>query len=509
MLTVLGRIIPLAVLRQCLALVAACAVQSVALADPPPPGNDECGVNSALYTIAPPTALNTAVNVVGTLESAAREVGTSHTCPSFQNGVDVFYYVVPTFSGAYRLDTCTNTGIDTVLSVHSGACPVTISNQLPDGCNDDACSDQSRVVVWMNAGTMYTIRVGAYRDTTDLGEFQLFLTALPSPANDDCSPGNPVVKVDVPFVGTTIGATTTIALPAASCGQFTGSGGGNDVFLRLQTPPLGTVPASAMYTLSLCGSSFDTVLSVHSTCPPSTSNLLACNDDASPACSGNIRASRLSVQLDAGKIFVVRVGGYRPSAAPSVPFTGTYTLNVTVQLPLGACCNSGICTQTTAPGCGSGSFSVATTCASSTCDVLGACCSPSGGCSVLTALDCQTLGNVYLGDLSTCDPGVCPQPEGACCRGATCSQKTAAACTGPNTRWTGPQDSCNSSSSFTHPCCFADFDQGGTIEVSDIFSFLAAWFAGDFSASVQDNGAGPPLVPSIFTFLSAWFAGCP
>ncbi len=41
------------------------------------------------------------------------------------------------------------------------------------------------------------------------------------------------------------------------------------------------------------------------------------------------------------------------------------------------------------------------------------------------------------------------------------------------------------------PACAADFDGNGVREVSDIFAFLAAWFAGDPAA-----------------FRSAWFAAC-
>ncbi|MBX3406960.1 MAG: hypothetical protein KF869_09365 [Phycisphaeraceae bacterium] len=55
------------------------------------------------------------------------------------------------------------------------------------------------------------------------------------------------------------------------------------------------------------------------------------------------------------------------------------------------------------------------------------------------------------------------------------------------------------------PVCPADFDNSGTVEVADIFAFLAAWFAGDPAAF---NFGGTPGVPAIFAFLAAWFAGC-
>lgn len=56
--------------------------------------------------------------------------------------------------------------------------------------------------------------------------------------------------------------------------------------------------------------------------------------------------------------------------------------------------------------------------------------------------------------------------------------------------------------------CDADFNGDGAATVSDIFEFLAAWFAGSVYADF-DNSGGPPAVSDIFAYLSAWFAGCP
>jgi hypothetical protein len=54
--------------------------------------------------------------------------------------------------------------------------------------------------------------------------------------------------------------------------------------------------------------------------------------------------------------------------------------------------------------------------------------------------------------------------------------------------------------------CPADFDGSGTADVSDIFSFLNSWFAGNSSADFDNNGA--LQVQDIFAFLGAWFEGC-
>ncbi|MBY0261169.1 MAG: HDOD domain-containing protein, partial [Phycisphaerales bacterium] len=54
--------------------------------------------------------------------------------------------------------------------------------------------------------------------------------------------------------------------------------------------------------------------------------------------------------------------------------------------------------------------------------------------------------------------------------------------------------------------CTADFDCSGIRDVSDIFSFLSAWFAGDPRSDI--NGVNGRDVADIFAFLSAWFGGC-
>lgn len=55
--------------------------------------------------------------------------------------------------------------------------------------------------------------------------------------------------------------------------------------------------------------------------------------------------------------------------------------------------------------------------------------------------------------------------------------------------------------------CPQDFNGDGALTVSDIFDFLAAWFASDPRANF--DGIGGTTVADIFAFLSAWFAGCP
>ncbi len=57
------------------------------------------------------------------------------------------------------------------------------------------------------------------------------------------------------------------------------------------------------------------------------------------------------------------------------------------------------------------------------------------------------------------------------------------------------------------PPCRADFDGQSGLSVSDIFSYIGAWFNQDPRADF--NGTGGINPQDIFDFLAAWFAGCP
>src|SRR5262249_52765434 len=158
----------------------------------------------------------------------------------------------------------------------------------------------------LSAGQMYILRVGAYSNTTGTGAYQVLATYSAPVTNDECGPTNPVLSLDTPATGTTIGATTSLAVsPYTLCGPFAGSGGGIDVFYRF-------IPASSgAYTISTCGSGFDTVISLHSDCPVSADNIVACNDDA-PAgtCASGSLTSQVSVTLVGGHTYYVRIAGY-------------------------------------------------------------------------------------------------------------------------------------------------------------------------------------------------------
>jgi len=70
----------------------------------------------------------------------------------------------------------------------------------------------------------------------------------------------------------------------------------------------------------------------------------------------------------------------------------------------------------------------------------GACCAPSGTCSVSTACECF---GIYLGDDIVCDPNPCEQPvTGACCLGTDCIEVTQSDCESFGGLFQGPGTIC-------------------------------------------------------------------
>jgi hypothetical protein len=134
----------------------------------------------------------------------------------------------------------------------------------------------------------------------------------PLAENDDCTAAAPLVGGSQ--TGTTLGATSA---GAASCGL---SAAAADVWFVYTAADESTI------AFETSGASFDTVLSLHSGCPGTTFNELACSDDAD-----GLR-SRLSAPLAAGQRVWVRVSGYageagsfQLAASSSFAISGTVT----------------------------------------------------------------------------------------------------------------------------------------------------------------------------------------
>jgi hypothetical protein len=118
--------------------------------------------------------------------------------------------------------------------------------------------------------------------------------------NNSCASGTDVTN------GTYLGSTTCASADgASSCGT---SAYTPDVWYRYLAPTAGTLHLETCTS----GVTYDTVLSVHSSCPGTTANQIACNDDACGL------QSALDVPVAAGNVYLIRVSGYAGNAGDFV-----------------------------------------------------------------------------------------------------------------------------------------------------------------------------------------------
>ncbi|MEM7228578.1 MAG: hypothetical protein AAF432_07160 [Planctomycetota bacterium] len=133
------------------------------------------------------------------------------------------------------------------------------------------------------------------------------MAPIPAPTNDDCGDAIEICP-GVPESGTLIGTTSD---GSSSCGD---TGGASDAWFAYRPMSNGTL------TASLCtGTDFDTVISLHTDCPGTSSNQLACDDDG---CGSTGGPSSITTAVTAGETYYIRVTGWQGAV-------GNYTLNVT------------------------------------------------------------------------------------------------------------------------------------------------------------------------------------
>ncbi len=219
---------------------------------------------------------------------------------------DVWYRYTASCTGPLKVSTC-GAAFDTVVSVHAGdTCPGSIATQLGGACNDNCdgtpCAGPASCVTVPSvaAGSTYLIRVAGVNGAT--GCFTLTVTCGPPPANDFCSNATPVGNGS--FLGTTLQAGGE---GDASCGSSISSA---DVYYAYTNSCSGAVRADTI------GSSFNTVLSVHSACPAGTGNQLACSDDAVGTDARVIVTGGVP-----GQVFIIRVAGFKDAI-------GNFRLNI-------------------------------------------------------------------------------------------------------------------------------------------------------------------------------------
>jgi hypothetical protein len=196
---------------------------------------------------------------------------------------------------------------DTKLAVYAGiGCNPELSAMIE--CNDDfGNSLASQITFQATAGDEFLIEVGGY-NPDEIGVGVITITGQDQPpvgSNDDCESAKPVGDVkDLPFDT----AEATFDGPR----------------LCLNSPNIWfcyTATCTGDVTVSLLGSSFDTMLAVYSGCEcyPAQDAVIECNDDAAGSYQSEITFAAL-----AGKQYLIEIGGYSST-------TGQGVLNISCQ----------------------------------------------------------------------------------------------------------------------------------------------------------------------------------
>jgi hypothetical protein len=206
--------------------------------------------------------------------------------------LDVWHIFTPTQSGQTTFSLM-GSSFDTTLAIYDQCGGTELA------CNDDFNGiRQSEITMNVDTNTPYLIRIAGYGYSKG---YYLLTIGYPdtTSTNDDCN--NAIaITADVPWYGSTEGAT----------GNTTSGCSDSDT---LDVWHVFTPAQSGPYSISLMGSSFDTTLAIYDQCG---STEIICNDDA-----GGTRQSQITMTMDAGTPYLIRVAGYNNQ-------TGKYVLTI-------------------------------------------------------------------------------------------------------------------------------------------------------------------------------------
>ena len=208
---------------------------------------------------------------------------------------NIWYCYTATCTGTVTVSLC-GSSYDTKLAVYSNcSCPATSGRRIAS--NDDknavGCDLQSEVTFNAVCGSQYLIEVGGYSGYTGNGVITISCSGTPcstSPANDNCSSAQAVGNVS------NLSFDTTYA-------TFDGPGSCN----LKHSPNLWykyTATCTGTAVVSLCGSSFDTLLAVYSGTSCSNLTSIGCNDDS---CN---QQSELTINVTANNTYWIAVSGF-------------------------------------------------------------------------------------------------------------------------------------------------------------------------------------------------------
>ncbi len=473
------------------------------------PPNDSC--SSAIQIGAGATSFST----INATTDGPEEGGACLASNDGHINKDVWFRVSNGDCAGDMVITTCGSDFDTKIAIYPDACPSGPGSVI--ACNDDFNCDgnvgnelQSGVTFAAAANTSYLVRVGGYTNgsaVTAEGSGSVNVTfpvcapppPPPPPANDLCANAEWIAD-GVPYVGNTELAGNAAADGVSigtPCGSSTTS---EDVWFKYLPTTSGTV------LLSTCGSTYDTVLSVHSSCGTPS---IQCNDDhgqGTTFCAANL-SSRISMNMIAGTTYYIRVSGYNGNA-------GDFTLTITGGNGVVPPANDD-CGNRAGIGLGNTSFS---TIGATTDGIAHASCNANGSNTISNDIwynfpsECD--GNLTI---STCNDAdfntriavyngqgcsdyearllTCSDDTNECASGTT--SITLPVVSGQNyTIRVGGHNGASGSGHLTLTCtpasscpaCAADYDNNGGVDGGDLASFFADFEQGAECADVDGNG---------------------
>ena len=240
------------------------------------PVNDDCA--NAIELLDDNEVQGSTMDATGAVTSAC----------SVNDIYDVWYFYTPGSDKFVNFSLC-GSSFDTSIAIFDGCGGPLVA------CNDDSgdCGINSILqCVALTGGQTYLIRVAGFSEQR--GDYNLKLSECDVPVNDDCSNAIALDK-DVQVQGTTLASTGSI-VSGCSLNDF------NDVWYSY-TPAI-----DEDVSVSLCGSSFDTTLSIFDSCGGIA---LACSEDSPSVCPYPGHSSHIeSFGMTGGNTYLLRVAGY-------------------------------------------------------------------------------------------------------------------------------------------------------------------------------------------------------
>jgi len=202
--------------------------------------------------------------------------------------------------------TLAGSSFDTLLAVYTGA---SVSALSLVASNDDCPGSNTFSCVTFNVlgGTTYSVQVDGWNGLKGSVSIALTVVVPSSPPNDAFS----AAVTTFPATGTTVGATLETGEPLA------GTGASGSVWYRFTTQA-----GATSATVTLAGSSYDTLLAVYTGASVSALSLVASNDD----CPGSSTTSCVTFNVAGGTTYSVQVDGWNG-------LKGSVSIALTVVVP--------------------------------------------------------------------------------------------------------------------------------------------------------------------------------